>query len=144
MKSWGVLVVLSLVLSLGVVGCAKKKSTHPTAPVPEWTSTTFPSALYGNWYDDGGSWQWGITGTTTIRTWNRFFTVTATYVHTSGEFKVITTESGRWYPFFYKNVTSTNMQANFPGCPSALDGFATESEALNATSASGQWFGNHK
>ena len=113
-----------------------------------WKITSFPGDLYGNWFSDyDGSWQWDISGSTTIRTFNRFFTVHSTYGLSGAEYeyKVITREGGRWYTFFYKNVTANHMQATFPGCPSSPTGFDTESEALEANSVYNQFCnGNHR
>ncbi len=113
-----------------------------------WELTSFPEDLYGDWYSDfDGSWQWSIYGSTTIRTWNKFFSVQSTDVRQTAdyEYKVITTEGGRWYPFFFKNVTAVHMQATFPNCPSSLAGFDTEKEALEASPVYNQYCdGNHK
>jgi hypothetical protein len=111
---------------------------------PEWALTTFPAYLYGDWYNDadGGSWQWGITGSTTIRTYNRFFSVQATYVGPTGEYKVITTEGVQWYPFFFKNITATHMQAAFAG--SSPTGFSTQTEAFQAIPFYSRGSGHHK
>jgi len=82
-----------------------------------------------------------------FRTFNRFFSVHSTYgkAEAEYEYKVITTEGGRWYPFFYKDVTTSHMQATFPSCPSPPAGFDTESEALEASSVYNQYCnGFHK
>lgn len=113
-----------------------------------WEITSFPGDLYGNWYSDyDGSWQWSIDGSTTIRTFNRFFSVHSTYGLDGAEYeyKVITTEGGRWYTFFFKNVTASHMHATFTDCPSSPTGFDTENEALEASSVYNQFCnGNHK
>jgi Bacterial Ig domain len=119
-----------------------------TVTVINWEITTFPAELYGNWYSDyDGTWQWGISGSTTIRTFNRFFTLHSTYGLAGNEYEymAITTEGGLWYTFFFKNVTANHMQATFPGCPSAPSGYNTESEAFEQSSVYNQYCdGFHK
>ena len=119
---------------------------YPTS----WESASLPVDLAGNWYSDfDNSWQWQITGTSTIRTFNRFFSVDSTYSrfisNTAVEYKVITTEGGLWHTFFFRNVSTSHMEATFPNCPSSPPGFATESEALQTSPVYNQYCdGNHR
>ena len=123
-----------------------QQSVIPTEIV--WELTSFPADLYGRWYSDyDGSYQWNISGSTTIRTFNLVFIVHSTYGFAGAEYeyKVITTEGGRWHTFFFKNVTSSNMHATFTNCPSSPIGFDTENEALEVSSGYNQYCnGNHK
>ena len=113
-----------------------------------WETASFPADLYGKWYSDyDGSFQWNISGSTTITTFNRDFIVHSTYGFAGAEYeyKVITTEGGRWHTFFFKNVTPSNMHATFTNCPSSPIGFDTENEALAASSGYNQYCNrNHR
>ena len=109
-----------------------------------WEITSFPVSLNGNWYSDyDGSWQWGIYESTTIRTFNRFFSVHSTYALAGTDcyqgYKVIAREGGRWHIFFFNDITVSHMRATFPGCPSSPTGFNTENEALETTSVYNQY-----
>lgn len=113
-----------------MIACNSDNSTNPennTNNNSGWTQTSFPSGLYGDWYNSSGAWIFGITDSTTIRTGNQFYELVVTYTK-DNVYKAITTLSGEYYTFFFKDITSTSMSATGRSGP-----YSTQSEAENAS-----------
>lgn len=120
----------------------------PSSSATSWALTTFPAELNGRWYADlDGSWQWDIAGSNNIRTYNRFFSVQSTYERqvNDHEYKITTTEGGRWHTFFFRAITASHMHATFPNAPSPPSGFETENEAVSVEPVYNEFYsGNHR
>lgn len=88
---------------------SKNKNEKPKSD--KWQNAEFPRGLNGKWYGPRGGWNYGITGSKTIRWNNRFFKIARTEFD-GNVYKVICKLNGRYFTFFFSDVEKNRMRAS--------------------------------